>query len=66
VVRFRPVEVGITGENYFEILSGLEAGTEVVSGTFQAIRELRDGSRIEIDNPERRPGEREPSGQGDE
>lgn len=66
VVRFRPVEVGITGENYFEILSGLEAGTEVVSGTFQAIRELRDGSRIEIENPERRPGESEPSGQGDE
>ncbi|MDE2945105.1 MAG: efflux RND transporter periplasmic adaptor subunit [Gemmatimonadota bacterium] len=49
IVRFRPVEIGIAGENYFEVVSGIELGTTVVSGSFQAIRELRDGSRIRID-----------------
>ena len=51
VVRFRPVEIGIAGENYFEVVSGIEVGTTVVSGSFQAIRELQDGSRIQIDGP---------------
>jgi HlyD family secretion protein len=46
--RFRPVEVGIAGESYFEVLSGLEEGLVVVSGSFQAIRELEDGSRIDV------------------
>jgi HlyD family secretion protein len=50
IVRFRPVEIGIAGDNYFEVLSGIEAGAEVVSGSFQAIRQLVDGSRIEINN----------------
>jgi HlyD family secretion protein len=48
-VRFRPVEVGIAGDNYFEVLSGLEEGEQVVSGSYQAIRELEDGSLIEIE-----------------
>jgi HlyD family secretion protein len=51
IVRFRPVEIGIAGENYFEVVSGIELGTTVVSGSFQAIRELGDGSRIRIDGP---------------
>jgi HlyD family secretion protein len=46
--RFRPVEVGIAGESYFEVLSGLEEDLVVVSGSFQAIRELEDGSRIDV------------------
>lgn len=51
IVRFRPVEIGIAGENYFEVVSGIGLGTTVVSGSFQAIRELGDGSRIRIDGP---------------
>lgn len=51
IVRFRPVQIGIAGENYFEVVSGIELGTTIVSGSFQAIRELRDGSRIRIDGP---------------
>jgi len=51
IVRFRPVEIGIAGENYFEVVSGIELGTTVVSGSFQAIRELGDGSRIRIHGP---------------
>ncbi|WP_419161220.1 efflux RND transporter periplasmic adaptor subunit [Candidatus Palauibacter sp.] len=53
VVRFRPVEIGVAGENYFEVISGIEVGTTIVSGSFQAIRELRDGSRVTIDPSQR-------------
>jgi HlyD family secretion protein len=49
-VRFRPVEVGIAGDNYFEVLSGLEEGETVVSGSYQAIRELEDGALVRIEN----------------
>ncbi len=49
VVRFTPVEIGVTGDNYFEVLDGLDEGQTVVSGSYQAIRELRDGSFIEIE-----------------
>ena len=48
-VRFRPVEVGIAGDNYFEVLEGLDEGETVVSGTYQAIRELEDGSLVSVE-----------------
>lgn len=44
---FVPVQVGIAGERYFEVLNGLEGGETVVSGTYQVIRDL------EADNPVR-------------
>lgn len=44
--RFVPVEVGITGEEYFEVVTGLEEGDTVVSGPYQRIRELRSGSSV--------------------
>jgi len=49
VARFRPVEVGIAGDSYFEVLSGLDEGATIVAGTFQAIRELTDGSLIRVE-----------------
>lgn len=48
-VRFRPVEIGIAGDNYFEVVSGLEEGKTVVSGTYQAIRELEDGALVRVE-----------------
>jgi HlyD family secretion protein len=45
-VTFRPVKVGIAGEKYFEVQSGLKAGDKIVAGTYQAIRELKDGTMI--------------------
>jgi HlyD family secretion protein len=45
-VTFRPVKVGIAGEKHFEVLSGLKAGDKIVAGTYQAIRELKDGAMI--------------------
>ena len=45
-VTFRPVTVGIAGEKDFEILSGLKEGDKIVAGTYQAIRELKDGALV--------------------
>jgi HlyD family secretion protein len=45
-VTFRPVKVGIAGEKYFEVLSGLKEGEKIVGGTYQAIRELKDGTLV--------------------
>jgi HlyD family secretion protein len=61
-VRFRPVEIGIAGDNYFEVLSGLEEGQTVVSGTYQAIRELEDGAVVRVERQENHSG---PDGAGD-
>ncbi len=45
-VTFRPVKVGIAGEKHFEILDGLKDGEKIVAGTYQAIRDLKDGSLV--------------------
>ena len=45
-VTFRPVKVGIAGEKHFEIISGLKDGEKIVAGTYQAIRELKDGTLV--------------------
>jgi HlyD family secretion protein len=43
---FQPVKVGIAGEEHFEVLSGLTGGEEIVAGTYQAIRDLKDSTRV--------------------
>ncbi|MES2177194.1 MAG: efflux RND transporter periplasmic adaptor subunit [Gemmatimonadota bacterium] len=45
-VTFRPVKVGIAGEKHFEVINGLKAGDKIVAGTYQAIRELKDGALV--------------------
>ena len=40
------MRVGIAGEKHFEVLSGLKAGDRIVAGTYQAIRELKDGALV--------------------
>jgi HlyD family secretion protein len=38
--KWVPVQVGIAGDRYFEVVSGLRGGETVISGTYQVIREL--------------------------
>ncbi|HEX6644447.1 MAG TPA: efflux RND transporter periplasmic adaptor subunit [Gemmatimonadales bacterium] len=46
IATFRPVKVGIAGDEHFEILDGLREGETIVSGTYQAIRDLQDGTKV--------------------
>jgi HlyD family secretion protein len=43
---FRPVKVGIAGDEYFEVVDGVREGETIVAGTYQAIRDLKDGARV--------------------
>jgi len=46
VATFRPVKVGIAGDEYFEVIDGLNGGETIVAGTYQAIRDLKDGDKV--------------------
>ena len=48
--EFRPVETGIAGATDIEVLSGAEPGEQIVIGTYKAIRTMRSGTRVKIDN----------------
>ena len=55
--HFVPVSVGIAGQEYFEVLSGLSEGDTVVSGPYQRIRELTDGEEVRTDSTDVEPDE---------
>jgi len=57
--QFRPVKVGIAGEEYFEVLDGLREGDTIVAGPYQTIRDLKDSSRVRAMKAPA-PGERRP------
>lgn len=46
VAQFRPVDVGIAGEEHFEVLEGLSSGDTIVAGPYQTIRDLSDSTRV--------------------
>lgn len=43
---FRPVKVGIPGDEYFEVIEGVSVGDTIVAGPYQAIRDLEDGTAV--------------------
>ena len=47
---FRKVETGITGATDIEVLSGLKEGDEVITGTYQVIRTIRNEAQVKVDN----------------
>jgi HlyD family secretion protein len=46
---FVPVKTGIAGEKYFEVLSGVNVGDQVIIGPFSSVRELRDGAPVKVE-----------------
>jgi HlyD family secretion protein len=53
-VVFSPIKVGIAGEKYFEILSGLKDGDQVVTGPYNSVRGMAEGDLVKIDNAPKR------------
>lgn len=45
--KFVPVEIGVAGEEDFEVVTGLDEGETVVTGPFRILRELKDGARVD-------------------
>ncbi|HYE13624.1 MAG TPA: HlyD family efflux transporter periplasmic adaptor subunit [Pyrinomonadaceae bacterium] len=58
-VKFVPVETGITGESDIEIVSGLSAGLEVITGPSRVLRTLKEGDAVKRQ-------EKKPGGPGDQ
>jgi HlyD family secretion protein len=50
---FEPVKTGIAGERYFEVLSGLKEGDQVVIGPFTSVRQLADGGAVKVEEAAR-------------
>jgi HlyD family secretion protein len=46
MATFRPVKVGVAGDEHFEVIDGVREGETIVAGTYQAIRDLKDGARV--------------------
>ena len=46
---FLPVKVGIAGERYFEVLSGLKAGDEVITGPFNRCGICRTAIKVQTE-----------------
>lgn len=47
---FKPVETGITGTTDIEVLSGLNEGEEIITGSYKVIRTLRNDAKVKVDN----------------
>ena len=47
--EFVPIKMGIAGEQYFEVLSGLKAGDQVITGPFTSVRGMGDGDAVKIE-----------------
>lgn len=47
---FRKVETGITGATDIEVLNGLKEGDEIVTGSYQVIRTIRNEAQVKVDN----------------
>jgi HlyD family secretion protein len=47
--KFVPVSTGITGTTDIEVVSGLSAGEEVVTGPYKTLRDLKGGSLLKRD-----------------
>src|SRR5712692_4566458 len=47
--EFAPIKMGIAGDKYFEVLSGLRAGDRVITGPYNSVRGLKDGDLVKVD-----------------
>jgi len=48
--EFLPIKMGIAGDKYFEVLSGLKTGDQVITGPYNSVRGMADGNPVKIDN----------------
>jgi HlyD family secretion protein len=52
--EFHPIKLGIAGDKYFEVLSGLEPGDQVITGPYNSVRGMADGDLVRIDNSKKK------------
>ncbi len=50
VAEFRKVDTGIYGATDIEVLSGLNEGDTIITGSYKVIRTIRNAARVKVDN----------------
>lgn len=48
--EFRPVKTGISGSTDVEVLDGLKEGEQILTGSYQVIRTIRNQVKVKVDN----------------
>ena len=48
--EFLPIKMGIAGDRYFEVLSGLDTGDLVITGPYNSVRGMADGDAVRVEN----------------
>jgi len=48
--EFQTVQTGITGATDIEVLSGLNEGDQIITGSYKVIRTLRNQAKVKVDN----------------
>jgi HlyD family secretion protein len=48
--EFVPIKMGVAGDKYFEVVSGLKAGDQVITGPYNSVRGMADGDLVKVDN----------------
>jgi len=48
--EFMPIKMGVAGDKYFEVLSGLRPGDQVITGPYNSVRGMADGDLVKVDN----------------
>ncbi len=47
---FRKVDTGITGATDIEVTNGLKDGDQIITGTYQVIRTIKNQTEVKVDN----------------
>ncbi len=45
---FVPIKIGIAGDRYFEVLSGIKPGDQVITGPYSSVRGMGDGDQVRV------------------
>lgn len=49
IAEFVPIKIGVSGESYFEVLSGLKEGERVITGPYSTVRLILSGDDVKPD-----------------
>jgi HlyD family secretion protein len=52
--EFVPIKMGIAGDKYFEVKSGLTPGDQVITGPYNSVRGMADGDLVKVDNAKKK------------
>jgi HlyD family secretion protein len=47
--EFLTVKLGIAGDRYFEVLSGITSGDQVITGPYNSVRGMVDGDQVKVE-----------------